>query len=174
MHKRAIYIFFAVLSICSCEEVEDLLTFRINDSANITIESTSPLNLAIAIPTPAVTSNSRQEFENNNTKAELVRDVKLEQLKLTITQPSGKSFSFLKSIRIFISTDQEGEMELASLDNISTTSGVLDLVPTTEKLDPFIKAPSYGLRTEIVTDETLTQDVDVLVNLRFKVTADTF
>ena len=65
-------------------------------------------------------------------------------------------------------------MELASLDNISTTSGVLDLIPTTEKLDPFIKAPSYGLRTEIVTDETLTQDVDVLVNLRFKVTADTF
>ena len=109
-----------------------------------------------------------------NTKAELVRDVKLEQLKLTITQPSGKSFSFLKSIRIFISTDQEGEMELASLDNISTTSGTLDLVPTTEKLDPFIKAASYGLRTEIITDETLTQDVDVLVNLRFKVTADTF
>ena len=174
MHKKAMYIFFAVLFICSCEEVEDLLTFRINDSANITIESASPLNLAIAIPTPVVTLNSRQEFENNNTKAELVRDVKLEQLKLTITQPSGKSFSFLKSIRIFISTDQEGEMELASLDNISTTSGTLDLVPTTEKLDPFIKAASYGLRTEIITDETLTQDVDVLVNLRFKVTADTF
>lgn len=174
MEKKIFYVLLAGVFMCACDEIDELLTFRVNDRTNIRIESTSPLNLPLEVPTPAVTSDSRQQFENNNTNADLVRDVKLEQLKLTITQPSGKTFSFLKSIRIFISTDQNAEMQLASLDNISTNSGMVDLVPVQEKLDPYIKAPAYRLRTQITTDETLTQDVDVQVDLRFKVTANTF
>lgn len=174
MYKRAIFGFLAVVLVFGCEEIADLLTFEVNDRTNIRIESGLPITTPLSLPTPSVTSNSRQEFENHNTKAELVRDVRLKQLKLTITQPSGKTFSFLKTIRIFISADQQGEVELAALENISTTSGVLELVPTTEKLDAFVKAPSYGLRTQITTDETLAEDVEVQVDVRFQVTADTF
>lgn len=174
MQKKFIFGMLAGALIFACDEIEGLLTFRVNDRTNIRIESTSPLNLPLEVPTPPVTSDSRQQFENHNTSADLVRDVKLEQLKLTITQPSGKTFSFLKSIRIFIATDQTAEMELASLENISTTSGMIELVPVNEKLDPYVKAPAYRLRTQITTDETLTQDVDVQVDLTFKVTADSF
>lgn len=174
MQKKVIYGLLAVALMCACDEIDELLTFRVNDRTNIRIENTTALNLPLEVPTPAVTSDSRQQFENNNTNADLVRDVKLEQLKLTITQPSGKTFSFLKSIRIFISTDQQAEMELASLENISTTSGMIELVPVQEKLDAYVKAPAYSLRTQITTDETLTQDVDIQVDLRFKVTANTF
>ena len=165
-----------ILAVCigSCDEIEEMLTFSVNDSTNIRIESGSPLNLPLEIPTPALTSNSRQEFENHNTHADLVREVKLQQLKVTITQPAGKSFSFLKNIRIFISADGQSEIELAALDNITTDSGVIELIPTQQKLDAFIKASTYNLRTQITTDETLTQDVDARVDLRFRVTADTF
>ena len=51
----------------ACEEVDKLLTFRINDRTTIRIENTSPLNLPVEIPTPAVTTNSQQQYENNNT-----------------------------------------------------------------------------------------------------------
>ena len=174
MNNKVVLSIFAAVLICGCNEIEEMLTFSVNDSTNIRIESASPLNLPLEIPTPAVTSNSRQEFENNNTHADLVRDVKLQQLKVTITQPSGKNFSFLKNIRIFISADEQSEVELASLDNISTDSGVIELIPTQQKLDEFIKASTYDLRTQITTDETLTQDVDARVDLKFQVTADTF
>lgn len=174
MNKKVVLNTIAAVLICGCNEIEEMLTFSVNDSTNIRIESASPLNLPLEIPTPAVTSNSSQEFENNNTRADLVRDVKLQQLKVTITQPSGKSFSFLKNIRIFISADEQSEIELASLDNISTNTGVIELIPTQEKLDEFIKASTYDLRTQVTTDETLTQDVDARVDLKFQVTADTF
>jgi hypothetical protein len=132
------------------------------------------VGLPLDIPTPDVSSDSEQQFENNNTNANLVKDVKLQQLKLTITQPSGKGFSFLKTIRIFISTTGQNEIELASLQDITATGSVIELIPTQQKLDVYAKASSYVLRTEVTTDETLTQSVDVQVDLKFRVTADTF
>lgn len=172
--RRNIYAFLSAALFFGCEEAEKLLTFHISDSTTIRIESTSPLDLPIGIPTPQVSSNSQQQYDNNNTAASLVKDVRLEQLKLTITDPANKTFSFLKSIHIFISSDQHNEIELASLDNISSSVNSIDLVPTDVKLDPYIRASSYTLRTEVVTDEALTEPVDIRVDLRFRVTADTF
>ena len=166
--------FVVVLLLLGCEEVENLLTFSINDHTTFRIASTTPLNLPLEIPTPEVTTNSQQEYENNNTHADLVKDVKLEQLKLTITDPATKTFSFLKTIRIYISSSQQNEIELASLEDISAATGTLVLIPTKEKLDTYVRAASYSLRTEVITDETLTESIDVLVDLRFRVTADTF
>jgi hypothetical protein len=174
MTKKLIIAFAAGLLLSACKDVEKLLTFRINDSTSIRIESSSPLNLPLGIPTPAVTSNSQQQYENNNTSKNLVKDVKLEELKLTITDPPSKTFSFLKSIHVYISTDQSDEIELASLENVSTSVNVINLTPTKEKLDTYAKAPSYVLRTEVETDEALTEPVDIQVDLKFVVTADTF
>lgn len=171
--RRSIFILIAVI-LASCDDVEDLLTFHFNDSTTIVVESASPLNLPVEIATPAVTSNSQQQYENNNTRADLVRDVKLEELKLTIVSPEGKTFSFLRDIHIFISAEGEDEIELASLQDITSSSQVLDLVPTTEKLDAYARSSSYSLRTQVTTDETLVQDVEVQVDLKFRVTADTF
>lgn len=162
------------LLISACDELDKLLTFTINDRTAIQIESTSPLNLPLEIPTPAVTSNSEQQFNNNNTRADLVKDVKLQQLKLTITDPASKTFSFLNTIRIFISTNQNDEIELASLENIPVGVNTIQLTPTEQKLDTYVKAPSYNLRTEVTMDETLTETLHIEVDLKFLVTADTF
>lgn len=175
MSKIQISGLFAVLLVMTaCEDVEDLLTFNFTDRTQIRIESSAPLNLPLEIATPAVSSNSQQEYKNNNTRADLVRDVRLEQLKLTITAPTGKTFSFLKTIDIYISTTEADEIKLASSHSVTSDASTLELVPTTEKLDTYAKASSYTLRTEVTTDETLTEDVDMNVDLKFKVTADTF
>ena len=174
LRKITLSLISTLALLTGCNEVEDLLTFHVNDHTRIRIESSSPLSLPLEVATPAVTSNSQQQYQNNNTRADLVRDVKLEQLKLTIEAPEAKTFSFLKSIHIYISTPEAEEIELASLQNVSSTASVLELVPTDQKLDAYAKSPSYTLRTEVITDETLTQDVDVLVDLKFRVTADTF
>lgn len=172
--KHALSGCIMVLCLLGCEDVDKILTFPINDRTTIQIEGISPLQPPLEIPTPAVTSNSQQQYENNNTRADLVKDVKLDQLKLTITDPASKTFSFLKSIRIYISSDQSNEIELASMEEISSDANTLQLIPTQEKLDVYAKAESYNLRTEVITDETLTQTVEIQIDLRFFVTAETF
>lgn len=175
MRKSIIFSALALLLMLSCEEVDKILTFRINDQTSIRLaQNTSPISLPLEIPTPEVTSNSEQQYENNKTHASLVKDVKLEELKLTITNPSAKTFSFLNTIRIFISSSETDEIELAFAENISSHSNTLELTTTNEKLDAYIKASSYNLRTEVITDETLTEDVDIRVDLKFLVTADTY
>jgi hypothetical protein len=48
------------------------------------------------------------------------------------------------------------------------------LTPTSEKLDKYIKASSYKLRTEAVIKESLTTDITVKADMKFQVTADPF
>jgi hypothetical protein len=174
--RTKIYLSIAtvIVLITSCNVIDDLLTFTIDNQTTFKIESGFPLGTAFNVITPDVTTNSSSTFENNNTKAELVKDVKLSELKLTITDPTNKSFSFLKSIHLYISTDANDEIELAYLDEINSTSNVLNLTCTMQKLDKYIKASSYKIRTKAVIKESLTQDITVKSDMKFKVTADPF
>jgi hypothetical protein len=170
-NKLNIGIFGLLLAVSGCKEVDDLLTFNLDHEVTFQVENSSPISLPIEILTPEVPTNSTQTFQNNNTTANLVKDIKLQQIKLTVANPPGKTFSFLKSIHLFISTSQTTEIELASLDDVPTTATTLTLIPTNAKLDAFLKASSYQLRTSLVTRETLTQTLDIKTNLTFKVTA---
>lgn len=172
--KTFALITFLSLFLFSCNVVDQLLTFTISNQTSFTISSGFPLNVASEVLTPDVTTNSSAEFQNNNTKADLIKDVRLRELKLAITNPADKTFSFLKSIHLYISTDANDEIELAYLDNINSTTNVLDLTVTAEKLDKYIKAPSYKIRTKAVIKETLTKDITVKADMKFKVTADPF
>lgn len=163
---------FGLLAI-SCSVVDSLLTFTIDNQTSVTIPAGFPVNTPIdfSIETP---SNSSTVFENNNTNADRVKDVRLKELKMTITDPTDKSFSFLKSIHIYISTNGTDEIELAYLDNINSVSNTISLTPTTEKLDKYVKASSFRLRVKAVTKETVTQDITVKADMKFQVTADPF
>lgn len=165
---------FLSLFLSSCDAVDDLLTFNISNEASIKIKSTSPINLPTEIIMPDVTTNSSAEFENNKTKASLVKDVKLRSLQLSITDPADKTFTFLKSVHLYISTTDSDEVELAYQDNIMSTTNKIDLICTDKKLDQYIKADSYKIRTQVTLKEALTKDVTVKANMTFKVTADPF
>lgn len=158
----------------SCDAIDDLLSFTISNETSIKIKSTSPINLPSEIITPDVTTNSSAEFKNNKTKAELVKDVKIRSLKLSISDPSDKNFTFLKSIHLYISTTDSDEIELAYQDNINSTSNTIDLICTDARLDRYIKADKYKIRTQVTLKETLTKDVTVKADMKFKVTADPF
>jgi hypothetical protein len=169
------YVFFAsaIIAMVSCDKIDELLTFYISDSSEIVIQSSlSPIDLPFNIPTPDITSDSEEEFKNNNTNSGLVKDVYLSSLNLTIKSPEGTTFSFLKSIKIYIRTDDSNEILLASKEGIVSSESSIDLIPTQSKLDTYVKASIYKLRTEVTTREILTHDVTITYNIRFKVTAD--
>jgi hypothetical protein len=172
--KSIALILFLSLFLNSCNTVDDLLTFTISNEASIQIKSTFPINLPSEIITPDVTTNSSAEFANNKTKASLVKDVKLKSLKLSIANPTDQTFTFLKSIHLYISTTNSDEIELAYQDNISSTTNTIDLICTDKRLDEYIKADKYKIRTQVTLKETLTKEVTVKADMKFKVTADPF
>ena len=174
MKTKLIITSFILFGFFSCSKwFDNLITFYVEDQSQTTIKSSSPISLPIELPTPDVTTNSENEFSEHNTNADLVKDIYLTRLKLTITSPEGKTFSFLKSIHIYISTNDDDEIELAWKTEVNSDATSITLDVTDQQLDHYVKADSYKLRTEVTTRETLTQDVDIQIDLQFKVTAKT-
>ncbi|WP_400193074.1 hypothetical protein [Hymenobacter sp. B81] len=161
----------ALVATAACKKIDKLLTFYIEDSQNIRIARNSVIGVLPPIPV-AVTTRSNEKFSNEGTQADLVKDVSLDKLTLTITDPNNANFNFLESIAIYISTDANDRVPLASLSNVPRNQAVIELQPSGTKLDKYLKADSYTLTTEAKIRETVTQDISVRTDSRFKVTAD--
>jgi hypothetical protein len=163
-----------LLLLCfSCKKIAQLLTFDISNSQTIQIPPSGPVNASVISPVP-VTNNSQQTFQNNNTTASLVKNVSLDKMTLTITNPSSATFDFLKTIKIYIGTDTSDSVLLASRDNIPTGVSSIELLSSGAKLDKYIKASSYTLYTEVTIRSTLAQQTTLLADSRFQVTANPF
>lgn len=171
MKKYLFFLPLLFLALFSCEKVANLLTFDINHSENIRIPASGLINSPVISPVP-VHMSAQESFKNNNTSANLVKDVTLSRLTLTITDPAAQNFDFLKSIRIYIGTDGSDKVLLASHDNVPAGVSVLNLVPSNEKLDAYIKAESYTLYTEVALRSNVAQEITVKADSRFTVTAD--
>jgi len=173
--KKTYLLIFAIAIIAinySCDKIDELLTFTISNKTEIVIETGIPITLPFEIPTPDITTGSEEQMSNNNSSTDLIKNVLLTSFNMKVTEPSDKTFSFLKSIHIYISTDDSDEIELAYKDNIDSSTNSIDLTTTESKLDKYIKADSYKLRTKITTKETVTQDITIEINMEYKITAD--
>jgi hypothetical protein len=156
----------------SCDKADDLLTFYINQEETIRIESNFPVGLVLPLSPVPVTTNSKETFKNNKTRAELVKDVSLNKLTLTIAEPSSENFDFLRSITIYLSSESAGETKIAYLDAVPKGVKTIELKSTNAKLDRYIKGDTYTIRTEASIGKPITRDIAIKAAMRFKVTAD--
>lgn len=164
--------FLLLIGLMSCEKINDLLTFEISASENIKVPGSPvfvPTPVVLAVP---VTTKSDETFKNNNTAADLVKDVTLSKLTLTITDPTTENFDFLNNIEILIGTDQNDIVPLASLSNVPKGVSSIELTPSGSKLDKYLKASSYTLHTKVTVNKAILRDITVRADSKFKVTAD--
>ena len=171
MKKITFICLLSFICFSSCKKLSQLLTFEISNSEDIKIPASGLLNIPIISPVP-VTMHSQESFESNNTNANLVKDVRLKSLNLTITDPATENFNFLKSITIFIGTDQNDKVLLASLENVPMNVSTIQLTSSNSKLDEYIKASSYTLYTEVTIRSNVATELTVRADSKFKVTAD--
>lgn len=171
--KKTIIIALFALSIFGCKKVDKLLTFTFDQQTSVTIPAVAAIPVSpIDIPIPSVTTNSSSTFENHNTSAEYVKDVKLTKMTMKITAPEGKKFSFLDEIHIFISTNSDNKIELAWKTNIPDDVDEIELDVTDKNLDTYIKSDKFDLDVSATIGEILLHDVDLDMNMTFQVTAD--
>jgi len=160
------------LLLVGCKKIDELLTFYVDDMQNVRIPANFPIgSLGILAPVP-VTTRSDETFRNNNTSADKVKDVSLNKLTLTITDPAGQNFDFLQKIELFISTDANDQIRLAYLDQVPRGVTSFELTSTNAKLDKYLKSPTYTLTTKAQLAQPISRDVTVRADSRFKVTAD--
>ena len=159
--KTIILSFVLVLSVLSCEKVDEFTKFTIKSDTESVIESVIGINLPITIMTPPITTNVEQKMEEENSNKDLIEYANLTQLILTTKSPESSNFDFLNQIEIFIKANGLAKQKIASKYNIPETGlKTLDLtiVPNID-LTNYIKADSYSIEISVETDQVHLQDV---------------
>ena len=170
MRKYISIIVLAVL-ISNCSKLDELTKFDMDYDTQVTIPSSAGINLPFDVLTPDTETNSESTFESNDTRKDLIEEIKLTKLQLVITSPSETDFSFLESIEVFISADGLDEIRIASKTEVPETVSTLDLEVSDTDLKEYIKKDNYSLRLNTVTDEAMSQDHEIDVKSTFFVDA---
>lgn len=157
--------------ITGCKKEGSGFGFNLKLEEEFVVNNGSPINLPFNLLLPDLETNSQTHFENNNTRADYVTEIKLTQLDLNIVDPPNQDFSFLKEIEIFISADGLDETRLAFKKNIQNSEKSLSL--ETEKTDftEYIKQDQYSLRVRTVVKSTFNNSIKLKADILFRVRA---
>jgi len=151
----------------SCEKLDEFTQFNVEYKSSIVIENGSILNLPIDILTPEIQTNQESEFAVNNTRKDLVEEVKLTSLVLKVTSPEDQRLDFINKINIYINAEGLSELQIAFKDPVPEDVGdELSLDVNDNNLREYIIKDSFTMRVELVSDQITNEDVfiDVVSN----------
>jgi hypothetical protein len=168
---KQILVLGIIVSIFGCKKVDKLTQFKMVFNETEVIPSSTGINLPFNILTPDIVTNSESTFAVNDTRKDLIEEITLTTLSLTISSPSSADFSFLQSINVYISADGLNEVKIAWKENVPADVSVLNLDITGVDLKEYIKADQFSLRLNTVTDELLTADHQIDIHSEFFVDA---
>jgi len=155
----------------SCKAIDELTQFTMDFDQEATIDATIPIPIgSLNIPTPDITTNSESVFESENTHKDLVEKAVLKKLTLEVLSPSGGTFGFLESVKIYISAESLEEKLIASNSNVPDAVKI-EIDSEGQNLEAYVKKDEIKLRVETVTDEILTQDYDIKIHSEFFIDA---
>lgn len=171
---RSVYFLLAMLivAITGCSTIDKLTHFNMSYDLSVVIPSATGIGLPVDLVTPEMESNSESTFAINDTRKDMIEEIVLTDLELTLTEPADGDFSFLESISVYINAEGLEEIKIAWLDEVppvSQTNLILDT--SNEDLQEYIKSVNFSLRLQTVTDEIITTDHHIDVHTVFFVDA---
>lgn len=155
----------------SCKKLDKLTTFHLEYKSAVTVPANSVINLPLSLASPDITTNYQSNFENNNTNKDLIEEIKLDKMNITVKAPQGTNLDFLKSVEVYISAEGLDEIRVASKFDIADGLTSLDLDYISDNLKDYVLKDTIKLRVKAITDKTTTQDRDLEVLTRFWVNA---
>ena len=168
---------FAILSLIllvsnSCKKIDQFTQFTMDFNNEIVIPSSTGINLPINLLTPEVETNSESTFEVNDTRKDLIEEIRLTSLILTLNAPNNADFSFLESISVYMNAQDLPEVEIAWEDDVPVNAGnQISLNVSNEDFKGYIKKDEFSLRVNTVTDEILTSDHQIDIASSFFIDA---
>ena len=97
----------------SCKTIDKLTQFNMSFNQTVVIPSSTGISLPIDLITPDIETNAESTFEINDTRKDLIEEIRLTSLTLTLNAPGNADFSFLESIRVFMNAPDLPEVEIA-------------------------------------------------------------
>lgn len=169
--RSLILILTILFTISSCDKVDELTKFDLEYNSKVVVPGATGVNLPFNMLTPDMETNSESQFMVNDTRKDLIEEIKLTELQMVITSPTDADFSFLKTIEVYISAEGLEEMLIAEQEVDENVGSTLDVTVLDIDLKEYIKKDEFNLRLNTVTDEVINEDHEIDVNSTFFVDA---
>jgi hypothetical protein len=157
----------------SCKKIKDLLSFSMKYNQDFTIPGSISTSSPLDVTPPYINTNSESTFKSKNTASKLIKEVTLSEMSLTVTAPDTGTYDFLSLIEVYIKSDGQSEILLASKTNVPANPGeTLNLDVTSANLMEYVKADKFTLRVRMQADKTILTEYANRASMTFKVQAD--
>ena len=165
--KKLLFTIFAAVILCTgCGTVQSIIKSSFPYTATLVIPAASKSGTTISVTSAA---SSFDEIFGNQGGNDYIKDVRIASAKLIASNPNDKSMGMFKSVKIFISSGDSGEVMVASRNDVAEHIGsslVLD-IDNSRFVDKYIKGSSLKIRMEYVLREDVNTDVSVRTSLSF-------
>jgi len=156
----------AIFLISGCGTVQSIIKSSFPYTSTLVVPASSKSGTVLSVTSSA---SSFDEVFGNESGNSYVKDVRIAAARLVASDPRDQSMGIFKSVKVFISNGNSGEVMVASRNDVSTNIGsslVLD-IDNSRFVDNYIKGSSLKIRMEYVLKETLAKDVSVRTSLSF-------
>lgn len=171
--KKVIIAFLAIsIGITGCATVQSIIKSTFPYTATLIIPASSKANSTISATSAA---SSFDEVFGNQSGNTYIKEVRIASAKITAANPNTQSMGMFKSVKLFISNGNSGEVMVASRNEVAENIGsslVLD-IDNSRFLDSYIKGNNLRIRAEYVLRNGLTTDVSVRAALTFSSSPNT-
>jgi hypothetical protein len=123
MKIQLIFAFMLFFGLFGCKKVDKWTQFEMEYDETVIVPSATGIDLPFNVLAPDVKTNSESTFAVNETRKDLIEEILLTKLALTLTSPQNGSFSFLKSIDIYMAASGLPEAKIAWKDEVSSSVG---------------------------------------------------
>jgi len=156
----------------SCKKADSLTQFDLSYTSTVVISPSFGINLPFNLLSPEIETDSEAEFAINNTRKDLIEEINLTLLRMTITDPSDQRFDFLKEVNVFLNAEGLSEIKIADIKDIPDDVGdEIELTVVENDLSEYIKKDKFELRVNVVTDKVIGNEVEIEVLSDFFVDA---
>ena len=169
--RNVLLLLTILFTISSCDKIDELTKFDLEYNSKVVVPGATGINLPFNMVTPDMETNSDSKFEVNDTRKDLIEEIKLTELQMVITSPTDADFSFLNSVEVYISAEGLEEIKIAEKDVAEDAGSTLDVDVLDIDLKEYIKKDEFNLRLNTVTDEVINEDHEIDVNTTFFVDA---
>lgn len=164
--KTPLIILITIVFLSSCELLSELTQFDLPYETSVSIPVILASDSTLKISTPSINTGISDTLSKYNTGLDLIDEIKLTSMTLTLTDPVDGDFGFLKSIAIDITAAGQDTIQLAVDAAVAADAGaVLELETSTADLQEYIKLDDFKMMFSIATDENVLTSQDITLNM---------
>ncbi len=171
MKKLIFPLIIACVGLMACEEDGINVSFNVDYSTNYTLDKAAVIGTTIDATSPEIQTNTSDVFTDNNTNLDKIEGAKFNNLTISITAPAGEDFSFVNEVKVYIKGLGMSEELIASKSDIDQAATSIEMDVEDVNLAEHVKSGAFTLRTSVLNDEALENDLDLQADMQLKVTA---